>query len=113
MQLKHIPRIGIKYWVALIFASIFGANTGDFFSDVLKLGHVAGLPILAFLFALVVFVEKLDRSAQTSYFWVAIIIVRTAATNMGDIGHDYRLNPVLVLAFWGVVLAVTTVSWQA
>lgn len=31
MQLKHVPTIDLKYWCALVLASVFGANTGDFF----------------------------------------------------------------------------------
>jgi len=56
MQPNHVPSIGKKYWAALILASVFGANTGDFLSDVLGLGHIAGLPYLAALFAIVVIV---------------------------------------------------------
>ena len=66
MQARHVPPLGTKYWTALILASIFGANTGDFLSDVLGLGHIAGLPFLAVLFALVIIAERFDSFKHTA-----------------------------------------------
>ncbi len=103
MQLNRIPRIGTRYWMALILASIFGANTGDFFSDVLGVGHFAGLPILAALFALIVAAEKRVSKESQFFFWAAIIIIRTAATNMGDIGRDLHVAWSPVLTTWAVM----------
>ncbi len=113
MRLNHVPSLGTKYWTALILASIFGANTGDFLSDVLGLGHISGLPFLAVLFALVILVERSDSFKHTAYFWSAIIIIRTSATNIGDISHDLRLKAPLVIIALGIVLLVTVLIWQA
>jgi uncharacterized membrane-anchored protein len=113
MQLKHIPQFGIKYWSALILASIFGANTGDFLSDAMGLGHIAGLPFLAVLFALVIIAERFDPWEHVAYFWSAIVIIRTSATNIGDIGHDLRLYAPMVLAAFAIALLVTILVWQA
>lgn len=112
MQLKHVPRFGALYWASLILASIFGANTGDFLSDALGLGHIAGLPFLAILFALVILMEKFDHWTHMAYFWTAIIIIRTSATNIGDIAHDWSLKAPLVLAGLAVVLLGTIFIWQ-
>ncbi|MDB5887822.1 MAG: hypothetical protein JWM03_694 [Rhodocyclales bacterium] len=112
MQLKHVPPISTKYWCALICASIFGANTGDFFAGVLKLGHLAGLPILAALFAITVLIEKRDHAKNFAYFWIVIVIVRTAATNLGDVSHDLKLQAPQVIAGLAVVLLTTIVAWR-
>ncbi|MDR3410532.1 MAG: hypothetical protein P4L87_06260 [Formivibrio sp.] len=112
MQLRHVPKIDVKYWCALILASVFGANTGDFFADVLNLGHLSGLPVLAALFALAVFIEKFDMTSHVIYFWFAIMVVRTAATNLGDISHDLRLNAPWVIATLSVILSATILIWQ-
>ena len=45
---------------------------------------MAGLPYLAIALALAMIVERLDRMRHQSYYWIAIIIVRTAATNFAD-----------------------------
>jgi uncharacterized membrane-anchored protein len=36
---RHVPRLGVGFWVALCLASVFGANMGDFFAHNLGLGH--------------------------------------------------------------------------
>ena len=86
------PPIDARYWVALIMSSVLGTNTGDFVAEILKLGHVKGLVWLAVLLALIFVVDRATRSASPFYFWAAIIIVRTAATNVGDIFGDYGLS---------------------
>ena len=77
--------MGARYWTALCLASIFGANMGDFFARDLGLGHVHGLPFLALALAVVLIGERFDRSVHQAYYWTAIIIVRTAATNVADL----------------------------
>jgi uncharacterized membrane-anchored protein len=84
MQSIHLPILGPRYWVALCIASIFVANMGDFFARNIGLGHVAGLPFLAAALAILVFAERFDRITHQAYYWIAIIIVRTAATNFAD-----------------------------
>ena len=61
MQSIHLPTLGLRYWVALCIASIFGANMGDFFARNIGLGHVAGLPFLAAALAIVMIAERFDR----------------------------------------------------
>jgi uncharacterized membrane-anchored protein len=84
MQSIHLPTLGARYWSALCLASIFGANMGDLFARNLGLGHVAGLPFLAIALAIVIVAERFDRIKHQSYYWIAIIIVWTAATNFAD-----------------------------
>ena len=103
-----VPKINRAYWTALILASIFGANAGDFVADVLYLGHLAGIPWLAAALALVLVAERLLPRRSAVWFWVAIIIVRAAATNIGDIFHDYKIGfswsvPVMTVLLIAVV----------
>ena len=114
MQKIHLPVLGLRYWVALCIASIFGANMGDFFAHNLGLGHVAGLPFLAVALAIVVIVERFDRSSHESYYWIAIIIVRTAATNSADFAcGDLKWPRLLVMATLAVILAAAVwTSWR-
>jgi uncharacterized membrane-anchored protein len=114
MQQIHLPTLGPRYWTALCLASIFGANMGDYFARNLGLGHVAGLPFLALAFAIVIVSERFDRAVRQAYYWVAIIIVRTAATNFADFAcGDMKLPRVWVIAGLTALLAVAlVVSWQ-
>lgn len=112
MKPQHVPTLGPKYWTALVLASIFGANTGDFMADALHLGHWAGLPVLALLFGLALLAERWDKLKHTAYFWSAIIVVRSAATNLGDIGHDLHLPALRVMAVFTGLLALSILLWQ-
>src|ERR1700738_3476924 len=114
MQSIHLPAMGPRYWTALCLASIFGANTGDFFARNMGLGHVAGLPFLAVALAAVIVAERFDRTQHQWYYWIAIIIVRTGATNSADFAAgDMKLPRVWVMAALTIVLVVALwMSWQ-
>jgi len=106
MQPASVPTLGPRYWTAIIVASVFGANLGDFVSHVLHLGHVRGLPVLAALFAGVLVAERRAAWRGEAWYWAAIVILRTAATNLADLAtHDLRLAYPRVIAG----LAVLTV----
>jgi uncharacterized membrane-anchored protein len=114
MQQIHLPTLGTRYWTALCLASIFGANMGDFFAHDLGLGHVAGLPFLALALIIVIASERFERTVHQVYYWTAIIIVRTAATNFADFAcGDMKLPRLLVMAGLAVLLvAALLASWQ-
>jgi uncharacterized membrane-anchored protein len=114
MHGRHLPALGPRFWTALCLASIFGANMGDFFAHDVGLGHIKGVPFLATAFALVLIVERFDRAAHEAWYWIAIVIVRTAATNLADfMCGDMKLSRPLVMAGLAVLLAlVVTVAWQ-
>ncbi len=114
MQRIHLPTLGARYWTALCLASIFGANMGDFFARDVGLGHLAGLPFLALALAIVIISERFDRSVHQVYYWTAIIIVRTGATNFADFAcGDMKLPRPLVIAGLAAILALALfASWQ-
>ncbi len=60
--MRNLPRIDQRYWLSLSAASVFGTNTGDFVAGYLHLGHLAGLPWLAALFAAILLVERYVRA---------------------------------------------------
>ena len=86
----HVPTGGLRYWVALCAASILGCNTGDGFASIF--GFLNGLPILLALFGLCLFLERRDDRPRQVYYWLAIIIVRTAATNLADFTDQHLRN---------------------
>jgi uncharacterized membrane-anchored protein len=85
MQAKNLPTITARYWAGILAASMCGANTGDFLSRNLHLGHTRGLLPLAALFFAIVWAERRSKVATEAYYWLAIIVVRTAATNLADL----------------------------
>ena len=93
MRVSNVPSITRRYWAAILVASMCGANTGDFLSHNLHLGHTRGLLPLAALFFLILWAERRARIATEAYYWLAIIVLRTAATNLADLcTHDLNLG---------------------
>ena len=104
------PPPGPRYWCGLCAASVFGANTGDVFSRLLGLGYWHGLPVLAALFAVVIVAQRQRRQAE-AWYWIAIILVRTAATNLADLTTlDLGVPFPLVIGCLAIVLAVLAAS---
>jgi uncharacterized membrane-anchored protein len=123
MQPIHLPALGARYWSALCLASIFGANMGDLCARNLGLGHVAGLPFLAIALAIVMIAERFDRIQHQAYYWIAIVIVRTAATNFADfaagdlklpqdLGHGGIGGASRLVALAGLAVRVATACRQ-
>ena len=111
MQARHTPSTGPRYWLAITVASICGANLGDFVSHNLHLGHLRGLPPLALVFAAILLLERRSRTSTDGYYWLAIILVRTAATNLADLAtHDLQLGFGWVIAALVAVFLVLRVS---
>lgn len=113
MHDRHLPNLGARFWAALCLASIFGANMGDAFAHILGLGHSGGLPYLGAALLFIIVAERFDRSTHETWYWTAIIVVRTAATNLGDLlcGDLHIARPV-VMAGLALALAVTvTLAW--
>lgn len=79
-----MPTVGPRYWSALCLASVLGADTGDVVSRLLGLGYWHGLPPLALLFALTMLAGRFGPVSEAPY-WIGIVIVRTAATNLSDL----------------------------
>ena len=77
------PKLGLRYWLALCSASVLGANLGDVLSRELELGYWRGLPVLAALFGGVALAARF-APRSTAWYWLAIILVRAAATNLSD-----------------------------
>ncbi len=93
MRVSNVPAITRRYWAAILVASMCGANTGDFLSHNLHLGHTRGLLPLAALFLLILWAERCARVPTEVYYWLAIIVLRTAATNLADLcTHDLKLG---------------------
>jgi uncharacterized membrane-anchored protein len=102
--MRSLPRIDVRYWLALSAASIFGTNTGDFVAGYLHLGHLAGLPWLLAAFVLILVLERTSPVKTPLWFWAAIITMRTAATNVGDAFHDFGMGfgisvPMMLVVF--------------
>jgi uncharacterized membrane-anchored protein len=103
MRRRNLPMIDAGYWAAIVAASICGTNTGDLAAGPLGLGHVRGILPLAAVFLAIAWAEKLIDWTTVAFYWLAIIVLRTMATNIADFAtHDLKLSyPVFVLLLIG------------
>lgn len=106
MQDRHVPFLDPPYWLVLAAASVSGANMGDFVAEYLRLGHVSGLPVLGIALIAVLIAERRDFSFHTGWYWLAIVVIRTAATNLADfltidlgLGQPWTIAALALLLF--------------
>ena len=107
MQIIHTPKLGFRYWGLLCIASVAGAGLGDFVSRDLHGGHWRGLAPIAVVLAAILFGERRSKVPTEIYYWSAIIIVRTAATNLADLAtHDGKIPYGYAVSILAVLLAL-------
>jgi uncharacterized membrane-anchored protein len=126
MKKIHNPLINFRYWVLISLASIFGTNTGDLAVRLCKISgifppegllgfrHAGPLPILILLFGVLHFLEKKDEEKTELFFWSAILIIRTAATNIADmLAGDLHWDSLVCSGVLSLVLIALSIAWQA
>ena len=98
-------RVSRPYWFAMLIASALGTNVGDLWAQIVFSGRLTSLASLLAICAVAVWYDRRAAALTEAGYWVAIVAMRAAATNLADIlTHDLALGYVLV----SVVLAVLT-----
>jgi len=113
MKAFHVPRIDARYWAGITMASVFGTNMGDLFAHESGLGIIGGLPVLAVIIAVAYLLERRDNTRHEAWYWLAIILIRTGATNIADyvcgrryLGVDRVLFSCALAAFMAVMVVL-------
>lgn len=107
MRRRNLPTIDAGYWAAIVAASICGTNTGDLAAGPLGMGHVRGIIPLTAIFLAVVWAEKLLDLTTVAFYWLAIIVLRTMATNIADFAtHDLKLSYAVFVPLLGAFMGV-------
>ena len=109
MQTRNLPVIDAGYWAAIVAASMCGANSGDLAAGPLGLGHVRGLIPMALVFLAIIWAERTIKWTTVAFYWLAIIVLRTMATNLADFAtHDmkipYPVFEIALIVFMGVMI---------
>ena len=109
MQLKISPLVGPRYWAAIAIASICGANLGDVFPDIFRIGSLIGLLILTAGFVIIFALDDLSKRGSEVFYWAAILVVRAAATEISDfvIGPSHK-GYMLVAVLLTIALLILT-----
>lgn len=95
------------YWAAMFAASALGTNLGDFWADSLGLGLSASFASLAAITLLAIAVHRWSASAEVAAYWIVIVTLRAAATNVADYAtHDLKLSYALITAVFAAATFV-------
>lgn len=110
MDERHVPPIGLRYWVIFLLVSILGGQIGDLAPVLLPFSILGRMIVLAMILAAIFVVERYDnRSSTDAYYWLAVLTMQIGAVRLNDfsalqLGMD-RLELVGAL----IVLLVTTI----
>jgi uncharacterized membrane-anchored protein len=110
MKPIHVPEIDARYWLAITLVSICGTNLGDLYAHESGLGLSWGLCLLAVLAGVIFLAERRDNRAHEAYYWLAIIIIRTGATNVADaLRHSLPAVPLVI----GLAALMAALAWRS
>ena len=85
------------YWAAMLAASALGTNMGDLWAEILFPGALTSLASLLVICAAAVWFDRRAAARSEAAYWVAIVAMRAAATNLADIlTHDLALGYAVV-----------------
>jgi uncharacterized membrane-anchored protein len=82
-----------SYWFAMLAASAFGTNVGDLWAEILFPGRTTSLASLLAICVAAIWYHRRMAARTAAGYWIAIVAMRAAATNVADIcTHDLRLR---------------------
>ena len=85
------------YWFAMLAASVLGTNLGDLWAEILFSRRLTSLVSLLVICAVAIWYDRRSAPRQEIGYWIAIVAMRAAATNLADIfTHDLALGYVTV-----------------
>ena len=125
MKSQHNPVIDLRYWALINLVSVFGTNTGDAMVRLFKqlsgnleigrlVGHMGPLPVLILAYVINAILEQGNDRQTELFFWTAIILIRTAATNIADtLLGDLHIPFALLSGVLGLAMIVCARRWQA
>jgi uncharacterized membrane-anchored protein len=85
------------YWLSMLAASAFGTNVGDLWAEIVFPGPYTSLASLLVICVAAVWFHRRAAPPTEAGYWVAIVAMRAAATNLADI-VTHNLAPGYVLA---------------
>jgi uncharacterized membrane-anchored protein len=101
MEVRH------TYWLAMLAASAFGTNVGDLWAEILFPGPFTSLASLLVICVAAVWYHRRASLRTEAGYWIAIVAMRAAATNLADIfTHNLALGYVLASVLLGVLTFV-------
>lgn len=110
MDERHVPPIGLRYWVLFVVTSVFGAHMGDVVAAVLTFGVLGQMLVLAAVLAAIFIAERYDRSSTDAWYWIAVIVIQIAAVRLADFSTiRLGINRIELVGGLAVLLVTTMI----
>lgn len=77
-------KLEIRYWLAVLVASVMGTTLGDFTSNGTPLGFGGGALVLGGLLLTVFLVQKKEWLPKEFCYWAAVVLTSTLGASTGD-----------------------------
>ncbi len=86
VQVETITTPGAEsfYWIAFLIANTLGTAAGDFISDNLGLGFMAGAGVISGLLLVIALLHYLTKAPKMLLFWLAFVLTRPFGATFGD-----------------------------
>lgn len=77
MDERHVPPIGLRYWLIFLLVSVFGGHMGDVVAMVLPFTILGRMVVLATLLAVIFVAERYDHHSSTdACYWLAVALLQ-------------------------------------
>jgi uncharacterized membrane-anchored protein len=96
-----------SYWLPMFAASALGTNLGDFTVETLGAGREISFIVLAIVAGVGIFADRRIANRSEFGFWLAIVTLRAAATNVGDfLTHDLAIGSIMLTALSAIMTLI-------
>lgn len=108
MDERHVPPVGLRYWILFLVTSVFGSHMGDVIMTVIAGSLGRQILLLAVVLLAIFLAERYDRRTSDAFYWSAVIVVQMMANRLADFAVlQLGINRIgLVVGL--VILLVTT-----
>lgn len=107
MLLRMTPKLGARYWISILIASMFGTNLGDLLLETFGLSALTSVFVILLAFGAVATVDRQTSRGSEASYWICLLLVRAAATIVADFSvARERLGYTAVSVALGALLTV-------
>ena len=78
------PGAEVFYWIAFLIANTLGTAAGDFISNYLGVGFMAGAAMISGALLLILLLHYFSDAAPMLLFWLAFVLTRPFGATFGD-----------------------------
>ncbi len=97
---RRVKALGtsVDFWIAMLAASALGTNLGDLWTGHLGISGPVAFTVLVIICAGAIWADRTVEVETEIAYWVAIVLLRAAATNIADLLTEQLSFDVLLLS---------------